>query len=63
MNTPRQPNARPGRQPFLGQTRNADPQSCPSSSSFVVSFGPGSTRPPVETPDNVAGKGSTNAVT
>ena len=39
MNTPRQPNARPGKEPFLGQSRNADSRSCPPPSSFVAPSG------------------------
>jgi hypothetical protein len=48
MNTPRQPNARPGMAPFLGQSHNAIAQQAPPTS-FTTPFSPESTPAPAET--------------
>jgi len=63
MNTPRQPNARPGMGPFLGQSSNAVASSAPRSS-FVAPFGPRISPAAVENSGKVTDEGpATDPVT
>jgi len=59
MNTPRQPNARPGMAPFLGQSSNAVASSAPRSS-FVEPFGQGVSPAAVENSGDATDEGPAN---
>jgi len=60
MNTPRQPNARPGTAPFLAQSENVVAQHA-RRSSFVAPVAPGWTSGAAETSGNLAGDTSASS--
>jgi hypothetical protein len=60
MNTPRQPNVRPGMAPSLSQSPTTDSERRAGNSSFVTSFTPRSSPAAVETSRNLASNEAIN---